>query len=162
MNKVRHSEDIKAWLRQSFQKGTSKMAERRCYGYKASADGVLVINEDEAKTVRWMFKQYAKGKSLGKIAVGLARQSIPSPTGKQKWNREAIDKLLANEKYTGRVLLQKTVDGRDNVGFEGRYLYSNTHEAIISNELFQAVQEERLQRSRNPQKPLPYAVNMMD
>ena len=29
--------------------------------------------------------------------------------GRPKWNREAIDKLLSNEKYTGRVLLQKTV-----------------------------------------------------
>ena len=158
MNRIRHSEDIKAGLRQGFQDGTSKLAQRKCYGYEVSADGELVINEKEAETVRWIFEQYAEGKSLGKIADGLAIQGIPSPSGKPIWNREAIDKLLANEKYTGRVLLQKTAGGRDNTGYEARYLYHDTHAAIISDDLFHAVQEERLQRSRNPEKRL--AISM--
>lgn len=159
MNKIQHSEDIKAGLRQSFQDGSSKLAQRKCYGYEVSAGGGLVVNEEEAAVVRWIFEQYAEGKSLGKIADGFARQGIPSPTGKPKWNREAIDKLLTNEKYTGRVLLQKTVGGRDNPEYEDRYLYHDTHEALISDELFRATQEERLQRSRNPEKAL--AMSMM-
>ena len=158
MNRIQHSEEIKAGLRQGFQDGTSKLAQRKCYGYEVSADGELAINEKEAEVVRWIFEQYAEGKSLGKIADGLARQGIPSPTGKPKWNREAIDRLLANEKYTGRVLLQKTAGGRDNPGYEGRYLYHDTHEAIISDELFRAAQEERLQRSRNPEKTLAMSM----
>ena len=72
-------------------------------------DGELTVNPDEAKVVCWIFERYLVGDSLGKIVVGLERQGIPSPTGRSKWNREAIDKLLSNEKYTGRVLLQKTV-----------------------------------------------------
>ncbi len=159
MNRIQHSEEIKAGLRQGFRDGTSKLAQRKCYGYEVSADGELAINKKEAEVVRWIFEQYAEGKSLGKIADGLARQGIPSPTGKLKWNREAIDRLLSNEKYTGRVLLQKTAGGRDNPGYEDRYLYHDTHEAIISDELFQAAQEERLQRSRNPEKTL--AMSMM-
>ena len=158
MNSIQHSEDIKAGLRRGFQNGTSKLAQRKCYGYDVSVDGELVVNEEEAAVVRWMFEQYAAGKSLGKIADGLARQRIPSPTGKPKWNREAIDKLLANEKYTGRVLLQKTVNGWDNAGEEDRYLYSDTHEAIIPDELFREVQEERLCRSRNPDKMLAMSI----
>ena len=78
-----------------------------------------------------------------------------------KWNREAIDKLLSNEKYTGRVLLQKTADGKDNAGYEERYLYHDTHEAIISDDLFRAVQEERLQRSRNPEKTIAMSMAIM-
>ena len=108
--------------------------------------------------IRWIFEQYTSGKSLGKIADGLARQGVPSPTGKPKWNREAIDKLLSNEKYIGRVLLQKTVNGKDNAGYEGRYLYNDTHEAVISEDLFRAVQEERLRRSRNPEKALAMSM----
>ncbi|MBR3561946.1 MAG: recombinase family protein [Oscillospiraceae bacterium] len=158
MNMIQHSEEIKAGLRQGFRDGTSKLAQRKCYGYEVSADGELAINKKEAEVVRWIFEQYAEGKSLGKIADGLARQGIPSPTGKPKWNREAIDRLLANEKYTGRVLLQKTAGGRDNPGYEDRYLYHDTHEAIISDELFQAAQEERLQRSRNPEKTLAMSM----
>lgn len=74
--------------------------------------------------------------------------------GRQKWNREAIDKLLSNEKYTGRVLLQKTVstgaDQIENNGLIEQYLYTDTHEAIISNEIFTAVQQERLERTKEP------------
>jgi len=38
---------------------------------------------------------------------------ISSPTGKETWSREAISKLLANEKYMGDVISGKThvVDG---------------------------------------------------
>ena len=64
------------------------------------------MNPDEAATVCWIFERYLSGDSLGKIAAGLEEQGIFSPAGKPKWNREALNKLLSNEKYTGRVLLQ--------------------------------------------------------
>ena len=79
-------------------------------------------------------------------------QGIPSPTGKPKWNREAIDKLLSNEKYTGCVLLQKTVSigtvQIENDGLIDRYLYTGSHEAIISDQLFRVVQQEKQSRSK--------------
>lgn len=109
MNMLEKSKSIKAGLRQGFQEGSSKMAKRRCYGYTTASDGEIVVNSDEAQVVCWIFERYLAGDSLGKIASGLEQQGIPSPTGKSKWNREAIDKLLSNEKYTGRVLLQKTI-----------------------------------------------------
>ena len=86
----------------------------------------------------------------------MEKQGITSPTGKPRWNREAIDKLLSNEKYTGRVLLQKTVSTGvvqiENDGLMDRYLYTDTHEAIISDEMFTAVQQEKFSRSKEPQK----------
>ena len=88
-------------------------------------------------------------------AAGLEQQGIPSPTGRAKWNREAIDKLLSNEKYTGRVLLQKTISTGavqiENNGLMARYLYTDAHEAIISDEMFVAVQQEKLNRTKNPE-----------
>ena len=84
------------------------MAHRKCYGYEVGSNGELAVNP-EAKVVRWIFERYLAGDSLGKIASGLEQQGIPSPTGRPKWNREAINKLLSNEKYTGRVILQKTI-----------------------------------------------------
>ena len=143
MNVIQKSEAIKNGLRKGFQDGSSKMAKRRCYGYEVGSDGELVVNPDEARVVCWIFEQYLAGNSLGKIAAGLERQGIPSPTGRSKWNREAIDKLLSNEKYTGRVLLQKTVSTGavqiENDGLMERYLYTGSHEAIISDEMFMAV-----------------------
>ena len=155
MNVIQKSEAIKNGLRKGFQDGSSKMAKRRCYGYEVGSDGELVVNPDEARVVCWIFEQCLAGNSLGKIAAGLERQGIPSPTGRSKWNREAIDKLLSNEKYTGRVLLQKTVSTGavqiENNGLMERYLYTGSHEAIISDEMFMAVQREKLSRSKEPQ-----------
>ena len=155
MNMFEKNESIKAGLRQGFQKGNSKMAKRKCYGYTVGFDGKLVIDSVEAQVVRWIFERYLAGDSLGKIASGLEQQGISSPTGKSKWNREAIDKLLSNEKYTGRVLLQKTISTGisqiENNGLMDRYLYTDTHEAIISDELFMAVQQEKFKRTKNPE-----------
>ena len=155
MNMIQKSEAIKNGLRKGFQYGSSKMAKHKCYGYDVGPDGELTVNPDEAKIVCWIFERYLAGDSLGKIATGLERQRILSPTGRPRWNREAIDKLLSNEKYTGRVLLQKTVSTGavqiENDGLMDRYLYTGTHEAIISDEMFMAVQHEKLSRSKEPQ-----------
>ena len=158
MNIIEKSESIRAGLRKGFQDGTSKMAQRRCYGYDTGPDGELVINPDEAVVVRWIFERYLNGDSLGRIAAGLEEQGIPSPTGKPKWNREALNKLLSNEKYTGRVLLQKTISAGGsqvkNDGFMERYLYSDSHKAIVSDEIFRDVQQKKLQRTNQPEKEL--------
>ena len=155
MNVIQKSEAIKNGLRKGFQDGSSKMARRKCYGYEVGPDGELTVNPDEAQVVCWIFERYLAGDSLGKIAAGLERQGILSPTGKPKWNREAIDKLLSNEKYTGRVLLQKTVSTGavqiENNGLMERYLYTGSHEAIISDEMFMAVWQEKLKRAKNPE-----------
>ena len=127
------------------------MAHRKCYGYEVGSNGELAVNPEEAKVVRWIFEQYLAGDSLGKIASGLEQQGIPSPTGRPKWNREAINKLLSNEKYTGRVILQKTISTGavqiENNGPMERYLYTGSHEAIISDEMFKVVQKEKQKRS---------------
>ena len=158
MNVIQKSESIKNGLRKGFQDGSSKMARRKCYGYKVGSDGELTLNPEEAKVVSWIFERYLAGDSLGKIAARLEKQGIPSPTGRPKWNREAIDKLLSNEKYTGRVLLQKTVSTGavqiENNGLMERYLYTGSHEAIISDKMFMAVQQEKLKRTNKPQNSI--------
>ena len=153
MNLFQKSESIKAGLRKSFQGGNAKMAKRKCYGYNIDSHGDLIIDPEAARVVQWIFKEYAEGKSLGKIAAGLGKQGIPSPTGKAKWNREAIDKLLSNEKYIGCVLLQKTISMGasqiENDGFIEQYLYTGFHEAIILDQLFRVVQQEKKSRSKS-------------
>ena len=158
MNIIEKSESIRAGLRKGFQDGTSKMAQRKCYGYDLGADGALVVNSNEASVVRWIFDRYLIGDSLGKISAGLETQSVLSPTGKPKWSREAISKLISNEKYTGRVLLQKTISTGGsqvkNDGFMERYLYSDSHKSIVSDEIFRDVQQKKLQRTNQPEKEL--------
>ena len=164
MNVIQKSEVIKAGLRKGFQDGSSKMVRRKCYGYEVGPDGELAVNSDEAWVVGWIFERYLAGESLGKIAAGLEKHGVLSPTGKPRWNREAIDKLLSNEKYTGRVLLQKTVSTGavqiENDGFIDRYLYTGSHEAIIPDEMFIAVQQEKLSRSKEPQNNVAMKLSL--
>lgn len=153
-NFVNKSEQITEGLRNSFQTTDCKMANRVCYGYDVQPDGELAINETEAKVVRWIFNRYLAGDSLGKIVVGLEQRGVPSPTGKAKWSREAISKLLSNEKYTGSVLLQKTMSvcgtQMRNDGELAKVLVKNHHEAIICAEDFEKVQQLKQERSKTP------------
>lgn len=62
--------------------------------------------------------------------------------------------MLANEKYCGNVLVVKTyttpfpeLKRATNKGEKKQYLAVGTHSAIISEEQFNAVQEERKRRS---------------
>ena len=141
INIIQKSEAIRSGLQKGFQDGTSKLSQRKCCGYDVGPDGELTINPDEAAIVRWIFDQYLNGSSLGTIVADLEEKGVLSPTGKPKWNREALNKLLSNEKYMGRVLLQKTVSigtaQIKNDGLMDRYLYIDSHEAIISDEMSQ-------------------------
>jgi len=149
---LNHSTIIKEAHKERIKNGTSKLGKRVCYGYSQNENGELMINPNEALTVMWIFESYLSGYSLGKIANELFERGVKSPTGKDKWNREAIDKLLSNEKYIGSVLLRKTVTvlGTQvyNKGLTDRYFTTNTHPAIINIEQFRDVQNVKLERSR--------------
>ena len=146
------SEQIRAGLQKSFQSGTSAKASTICYGYKVSRTGELVINPTEANIVLFIFHHFMNGDSLGKISEALACKGITSPTGRATWSRETISKLLANEKYVGDVVLGKTnvVDGVQVKSHDAskQILMKAHHPAIISHELFNAVQQEKRKRNR--------------
>lgn len=152
MSTQNKSNQIKAALRKGFREGTSKLADRKCYGYRQTPEGVLTIVPQEAEAVVWIFESYLNGSSLGEIAKALEAKQILSPSGKPKWNREAISKLLSNEKYIGSVLLQKTVTLAGyqvkNEGDADQVLIRNHHPAIVFRELFEAVQRAKLERSK--------------
>ena len=71
------------------------------YGY-VLIDGTITVHEEKADIVRGIFDDYLAGASLGKI-VDLFKRGVASPTGKAKWTRAAVDKLLANKKYIPMV-----------------------------------------------------------
>lgn len=137
------SQNIRWGVRQGFRMGTSGYADFVCYGYKRSDDGRLAIDEPDAKIVRRIFQMRVGGKSLGAISDWLYESKVLSPTGKERWSRETISKLLRNEKYTGDVLLQKTLvkdvlTGKQfkNCGELEQYLIQNHHPMIASRELY--------------------------
>jgi len=135
------SENIKWGIKQRAAQGTSKLYNRKCYGYFNDADGNLGIDEKKAKNVRVIFNLYLQGKSVLGIVKELERLGIKSPTGKATWPKRTIDVMLSNEKYMGNVRLL------DNGKHDAYYLAEGNNPAIISKETFQAVQIEKQQRS---------------
>ena len=135
------SENIKWGIKQRAAQGTSKLYNRKCYGYYNDEDGNLAINESEAKNVRLIYNLYLQGKSVLGIVKELERMGIKSPTGKNKWPKRSIEVILSNEKYIGNVRLL------DNGKHDLCYLSEDNNPAIISKETFQAVQIEKQHRS---------------
>ena len=135
------SENIKWGIKQGAASGTSKLYDRKCYGYKHNEDGKLIIDEETAENVKIIFDLYLGGQSVLGIIKELEKRKIPSPTGKEKWCKRTIDVMLSNEKYTGDVRLLKT--GKSEI----HYLATDNNPVIISKEVFEAVQIEKARRS---------------
>lgn len=68
------------------------------------------MDDEKAEVVRGIFAYYLAGASLGKVVDVLFTKSTPSPTGKPKWTRVAVDKLLGNAKYTPLVGVTTCMD----------------------------------------------------
>ena len=140
------SGSIKWGVKAGFRSGQSGYANFVCFGYKQGDNGKLEIDKPNAKIVRKIFELRASGASLGAISDWLYAHSVNSPTGKERWSRETISKLLRNEKYMGDVLLQKTFvqdlfSGKQikNTGELNKYLIQSHHPAIVCVELFRKI-----------------------
>lgn len=99
------SENIRMGLSMKAAKGTSGLYKRKLYGYTKNENGDLEIDEEQAKVVRDIFRWYIDGYSVLGIIKKLFESVIPSPTGKEKWNKRSIETMLSNEKYIGTVTL---------------------------------------------------------
>lgn len=78
------SDNIKWGLKQKAASGTSKLHDRKCYGYDHGEDDKLIINEDEGVNVRKIFKWYLGDKIILGIMKELDNHGIKSFTGKYK------------------------------------------------------------------------------
>lgn len=135
------SDNIKWGNKQRAANGTSKLYDRKCYGYTNDKDGKLIIVEEEAKVVKLIFDWYLQGDSIGVITKKLKQQCIKTSTGKDNWSKRTLDTMLSNDKYAGNViLLKKSLNSE-------RFLSKKNHPAIISEETFKAVQIEKGRRS---------------
>lgn len=127
-------------------------------GYDRGPDGEFVINEEQAKIVRRIFNEYLGGKNTSQIARGLTEDGIKTVTGRDKWNTSTVLSMLKNEKYKGDCLMQKfyidnflTKKLVKNKGELQQYYVKDHHEPIVSEELFDAVQE-KLKRTSKKKK----------
>ena len=116
-------------------------------GYSHDADGNLVINPEEAPTVKLIFYMYLYGYSTQEIANTMTELGKRTYLGNVKWSPNSIVQVLRNERHCGDVLTRKTWTpsylthkSRKNRGDRPQSLYRDHHEGIVSRDDFIAVQ----------------------
>ena len=116
-------------------------------GYDKDEDGILIINEEEAKTVRLIFFMYMYGYTCTQIAETLEELGRKTKKGNTKWSPSTVLNVLQNERHCGDVLARKTWTpnylnhkSKKNNKDRTQYRQRDHHEAIISREDFIAVQ----------------------
>ena len=149
------SENVTWGQRKRFSDGKVSFAYSRVLGLDKGPDGQVVVNPEQAETVRLIFRLFLEGMTPHSIAAELTRRGIKSPGGKDKWNQGTVRRMLSNEKYKGDALLQKefTVDFltkklKKNEGEVPQYYVEGNHEAIITPAVFDMVQAELERRKR--------------
>lgn len=117
-------------------------------GYRHDGDGNLIVNPDEAPTVKLAFYMYLYGYSTQQIADAFTALGRRSYLGNTKWTSGGILQILRNERHCGDVLTRKTYTpnylthlAKKNRGQRPQSRYLNHHEAIISRDDFNAVQQ---------------------
>ncbi|WP_027417678.1 recombinase family protein [Aneurinibacillus terranovensis] len=119
------------------------------YGYDL-VDRKLVINQNEAVVVRYIFNRYLNGVGMNNIAIECNQLGYRTKSGKE-FSRTAIYHILHNHAYFG-ALRWNYREGKHTVNHpEDWILLEDTHPAIIDKEMFEAA--ERIHENKKPKHP---------
>lgn len=155
------SENIKEVYMYKMKKG-EYLAPFAPYGYRKDEKikNHLVIDKDEAETVKRIFEMYISGLSGEKIADALNLENIPSPSAAKgrvsgRWKGDSVYRILHNKAYIGTVHQHREESysyksrRRRKVPEYEQIEVRNAHEAIIEEETFNRAQE-RFSRRKAP------------
>ena len=141
------SENCKWGIRTKFKNGELHLNTYKFLGYDKDENGKLVINEEQAATVRRIYNEFLWGMNPAQIAKGLEDEEVPGCLGQTRWYPSTVVGILKQEKHMGDALLQKefTVDflnkkTKKNEGEVPQYYVEGNHEAIIPPAVFDNVQ----------------------
>jgi DNA invertase Pin-like site-specific DNA recombinase len=121
-----------------------------------SKDGALIVNEQEAESVRHIFRRYVKLRSVNDLRLELRRDGINSKVrqygkggrgGAKPFSRGALYTILHNVLYLGKIRCGDTI-------------VAGVHDAIIPHDLWLAVSKtlETGRRKRGPSRNSSPAV----
>lgn len=151
------SENQKWRIRKNFEEG--KPWSGTIHGYRYEKGKYFIVPE-EATLIQKIFEYYLEGRGYNAIAQRLNAEGARTRNDKL-WYQSTIMAILRNYAYTGNLLLQKTYREnhmtkrkRFNQGEHPMFHAEETHEAIITKEMFHAVQEEIARRADRFKKPV--------
>ena len=153
----RTKSEIMNWsIENRFSRGIFLLPE--LLGFDKDEEGNLVINDDEADTVRLCFYLFVAGFSLTEIAELLTEMERKTGYNKQhnkkpgvtpeyntNWSANSVLSILRNERHCGDVLARKTFTpnfknhkAKKNRGERQQVQKLDDHEGIVSREVFEA------------------------
>lgn len=127
----------------------------------------LIIDEESAVYVRRIYGEFLAGSTILGIAHGLSADKIPTPSEQKKtvaarknciWNDTIVRRILTNPTYAGHITQNMTrkisykINKKVRLPQSEWIIIKNTHDAIISQEDFDAVSEILAKRRYNKQK----------
>ncbi|MDL2217612.1 recombinase family protein [Christensenellaceae bacterium OttesenSCG-928-M15] len=155
------SKKISSAKREKARRGEA-VTKNCAFGYMLDENRKMVIDPEAAETVRIIFEMYAGHKSIADIEKRLYEDGRPTPAAWKKhrwktaeteefrcvWQKSVVLSILYDEQYIGTYIAGKT--RTTAVGSANRAANAkedwiripNHHPAIISQELFDTVQEK--------------------
>lgn len=131
------------------------------YGYEVKQGKLFIRNDETPDIVRRIYKEYLEGSGRESIARRLYNEGVKTPAdvaGKKnasdKWNDSTIKLILTNPHYIGDLVQGRTTTvsvtskKRKKQQKDEMYIFENTHEPIISRDMFEAVQNLMKQRKK--------------
>lgn len=159
VNELYVKECIKKSKLQVERRKKTKIMSTGSYGYIRKGEK-LVIDPNTAPIVKEIFERFSKGESVINIKNDLIQRKIIAPAYYKKqltnykrenlepygWKSISIYDILSKREYTGDSHNHKSKYKKINK--TDSFIIENTHEAIISRELFEKCQEIKAKRQR--------------
>lgn len=168
-----YAKDTSKKIRAVFRaKGLSgaRLSTQVPYGYQKGEDGHLTPDEETAPVVKLIFQFAVEGNGPGKIARMLREREIVTPgtlafqrTGRTDrynpdhpchWHESSVVNILEQPEYLGHTVNFKTTKKSykskriiQNPA-DKQAVFENTHEALVTQEIWDVVQKKRQQRRR--------------
>lgn len=116
-------------------------------GYRHTKEGELIIQPEEAKTVRFIFLAYIGGYDCDEIAEILTERERPTLRGRTDWNTSMVMNIMSNERRWGDLEARKTIvidyvehKSKKNEHDRVSAYEEDHHEPIVSREIALAAQ----------------------
>lgn len=115
-------------------------------GFRHTKDGDLIIEPEEAKTVRFIFLSLLLGHSPEEVAEILTEKERPTLRGRTEWNAAMVKNITTNERRWGDLQARKTIVidykagkvAKNNNDRDAAFIPSH-HEGIVSREIANAM-----------------------
>lgn len=140
------SQRVKAGQRISFLNGVF-YGTGNILGYD-KVGSEMIINEEQAKTVRLIYDMFLNGQGSTEIKTYLEANGHLTATGLKKWSASSIVRILRNPFYSGTIVYRKSYipdyleqKTKKNKGEVEQIIIKGRHCPIVTKEEFEKVQK---------------------